>query len=552
MANRVLKKKREQLNAMHKVYTRQQPHFLDLAKYILPRKYEWLGQKDTGLEAPSHNKEESRFIKDITATLAVRTLTAGMMGGITSPGRPWFKLRRRVSAQQQGTESADVQIYLDQVQEIILSVLARSNFYTTLATNYIDLVVFGSGAFLIYPDAEDVIRCQSSPMGEFRIAQNARREVTTFGRTFNMTVEQVVERFGIDRVQLSTRTAYNQGGAQRLGYVVVNNLIEQNKLEDEEAQAEGFTYREFWWEHDAKDDSEFLEIAAYTEKPFFVPRWEVEGNSVYGTSPAMDALPDIIQLQHEVVRKAQSLDKMINPPVQADVAVKNLSGAPSLAPNKIIYVPGQSRIGVSPIHTVNPPLQYMTADIQQLQGAIRKAFYNDLFDMISQLQTVRSATEIDARQEEKLVLLGPVLTRFQSDVLAPVIQRVVSIAGASGILPEAPQDLQQVEIEYVSILAEAQKAIGVGSIERLMQLVGHFGPLFPELIKSVDGHEMFREYAEQLSVPPAIIKTKEQVEEEIEQERQLAVSAQEAAVSKDLAAAGKNAAEVQAIAGPLG
>jgi hypothetical protein len=47
-----------------------------------------------------------------------------------------------------------------------------------------------------------------------------------------------------------------------------------------------------------------------------VPRWDVTGNDPYGTGTAFDAIGDIKQLQHETRRKAQAIDKMVDPPMR--------------------------------------------------------------------------------------------------------------------------------------------------------------------------------------------------------------------------------------------
>jgi hypothetical protein len=154
----------------------------------------------------------------------------------------------------------------------------------------------------------------------------------------------------------------------------------------------------------------------------------------------MDALGDIKQLQQEQKRKAQAIDKMVNPPMIADVQLKNQPA--SLLPGGVTYVTGQNNVGFKPVYEVRPQIAEMQQDIAEVQNRIRSVFFNDLFMMISQLQTVRTATEIDARREEKLIMLGPVLERSQNEFMDVAIERVFAIMLRAKLFPPPPPNIQ--------------------------------------------------------------------------------------------------------------
>jgi hypothetical protein len=184
-------------------------------------------------------------------------------------------------------------------------------------------------------------------------------------------------------------------------------------------------FRELYWEMGASQ-ALVLQQRYFHEFPAIAPRWDLVSNDAYGRSPAMDALGDIKQLQLEQKRKAQAIDKMVNPPMIADVALKNEPA--SLLPGGVTYVPSTAgAVGFKPVFEVMPPIAELKDDIAEVQGRIRSVFFNDLFLMISQLDTVRTATEIDARREEKLIQLGPVLERFENEGLDPAIARTYAI-----------------------------------------------------------------------------------------------------------------------------
>ena len=125
-------------------------HWRDLSSYILPRRYKWL----ISANDRSRGAEINTNIIDSTGTLAARTLASGMMNGITSPTRPWFKLR--IEGYE---EDYEVQSWLSDCERRMMTVFQSSNFYQSMAIMYFDLVVFGSACIIIYENYDNIIHC---------------------------------------------------------------------------------------------------------------------------------------------------------------------------------------------------------------------------------------------------------------------------------------------------------------------------------------------------------------------------------------------------------
>ena len=349
----------------------------ELADYFLPKRYVWL-QSDKERRV---RNAKNPFILDSTGTSAARILASGMMNGVTSPSRPWFKLRVHGFEPEDGPAAQ----WADEVTRRMMFIMSESNFYNAMAVLYLDLVVFGSAAVLIYEDDETVIRCYNPALGEFYLGQSHRLNVDTFAREFRQSAKQLCTQFGIENLCEQTRAKYNRGGAEALAQIDVTHLIEPNK--GPSSVPPKFAYREKYWETHAPE-GEVLVERGFNELPGIFPRWELTANDSYGSCPAMDALPDVIQLQLETKRKAQGLDKMINPPIVADVQLQHRPTA--LMPNGITYVAGANNIGAKPLYQISAPLNDMTADIRDVQQRIRETFFNQLFNMISSLETVMS------------------------------------------------------------------------------------------------------------------------------------------------------------------
>ena len=124
-----------------------------------------------------------------------------------------------------------------------------------------------------------------------------------------------------------------------------------------------------------------------------------------------------------------------------------------------------------------------------------------------------TATEVAARNEEKMLMLGPVVERLSDELLRPLIETAFQRLLAAGLLPPAPQELagHELNIEYVSILAQAQKAVAVSGIERFVQSIGQIAQLKPGALDSLNEREAIQEIADKLGVSPQLINTNKQI-----------------------------------------
>lgn len=491
----------------------------ELADYILPKRYIWL---ETDKERRAR-EAKNRHILDGTGTRCARVLAAGMLNGITSPSRPWFTLRIPGFTEDPASEG---RMWVEEVARRMHQVMAETNYYTSLATMYLDLAVFGTAAMLIYEDDDNVFSCYNPALGEFYLGPDG-----TFAREFTQTVSQLIREFGEENVSARVLESWKKGGAATQESITVCHMLERND-DGRGRVSPRYTYRETYWEKSVREERggvRILRERGFNELPGIFPRWELTGNDSYGTSPGMDALPDIIQLQHETKRKAQGLDKMISPPMVADIQLAHRPTA--LIPNGITYIAGQNNAGVRPAYQVQIPIGEITADIMDIRQRIGETFHNPLFNMISQLDTVRSATEIDARREEKLVLLGSVLERFENEALDPSINRIFSIMTRLGLLPEPPEEIGDlpIEVQYVSILSTAQRAMSAAPTERWIGLIGNVAPVVPQVLTIPNWDNLIRNYGESIGVPARDMNTEEQ-SAELQQAENDRIAAQEAAV----------------------
>lgn len=491
-------------------------HWSLLESYILPRRGIFINAASPTPNTMIRGLPINQTIIDPTGTQAMRRCAAGMMSGLMSPSRPWFKLKPQHQAREEADE--EVQVWFEEVEDRMYDILGRSNFYDSGAQMFEDLVTFGTSPMILYEDEMEVIRAYVPCPGEYFLASSNANRVESLFRQFVMTTAQIVEMFGLEQCPAEIQSAWQQKGnaleVERLiGHAIEPNFPIDSPGMGEVGRVEGdFTWRECYWVWGASSH-QALSIRGFNDQPHIVPRWSTTSNDPYGRSVAMDVLPDIMQLQQETLRKAEALEKQVRPPMLASAELKNEPS--SILPGKVTYVAGLGADkGMRPIYTVNPNIKDLSEDLMQLQKRIQIGFFNDLFMMLETASNKNmTAYEVAQRQQEKLQVLGPVIEKLQNECLAPAIKRVFRIMERKGMLPPIPEQLQNAKlgIEYIGMLALAQKASSTAALERFAATMGNMQAADPNAGDMWDRDEWTREYAENLFISKKILNSPEQV-----------------------------------------
>lgn len=484
-----------------------EPVWREINDYVDPRSSRFEGE----LAVDGTRRDQN--IINISPRLAARTLASGMQSGITSPMRPWFRL---ALPDPDMTEFKPFKLWLNDVERVLRYILSRSNIYDRLKSNYGTLGKYGTSALWLDEDADDVVRAHDFLTGTFYVAANAAGFVDTMYRVTSLTTTQMLERFGIDRVSEQVRNAYDIGNYQTRFDVV--HVVEPNRhYKPSSALSQHKRFSSIWYDMTRKEPKSayILQIKGYDDQPFMSPRWDVVGEHVYGVGCGEIAIGDCKQLQLMEKRKLQGIDKNVNPPMIADASLRNQRT--SVTPNDTTYVNGMitgSRAGFAPAYQVNPYLRDLKEEIMGVSQRIDEAFFKNLFLMVTEFadQPNITATQINTMREEKLMMLGPVLERLNDELLDPMIDRVFNIAWRRGMIPPPPEEIQNqtLRVEYISVMAQAQKAMGIGNIERFVGFVGNVAQMYPEALDKMNIDEVIEEYADGVAVPPKSVRTSDE------------------------------------------
>ena len=480
-----------------------------LAKHFLPRKCR--------LETEGERTNSGGLrggVLDSTGILAMRDLAAGLHGGMTSPARPWFRLTLE---DHDLASSKPVRDWLGEVEKRMRGVLHRSNFYNAVHHMYGELGAFGTAFMFALPNDDSVARFLPLTVGEYCLDTDEHGRVDTVFRSVDMTVRQIVRRFDPERIPAFVHEMYKHAANWNERLTVVHAVHPRN---DRRAHAPGNAHMPYasvyYLEGGASSGRScggsgngpaVLSESGFSMFPGFGPRWDVTGMDVYGKSPGMDVLPDSVLLQQMVSSMLKALHKEIDPPMVAPEELKSINLLPGGA--NFVSSAGGGGQQVYPAVQIRHNIQGTQAAIMGIREQVREGLFNNLFRMlINSDRRQITAREVAAREEEKLILIGPVLERLHDELFIPLISRVFGLMCEAGVVPRPPEALQgkNMDIEFVSVLAQAQKMVATSAVEQFAGFVGQSARLFPEVVDAINPDKVVDAYADYLGVESAIIR----------------------------------------------
>lgn len=494
-----------------------------LAQYILPRRSIWLTQSTGGIPTPNNmtrGQPLNSSIKDPTATFATRVCAAGMMSGLASVSRQWFKITPTI---KNVDIDSDGRKWFDEVEARTYNILSGSNFYNAFAQECEDLVVFGTAPSIIYEDDKEVIRCYNPAVGEYYLASSATLRVDGLYRQFVMTISQIVDFFELENCPQDVQQLWAAKGSSLDTERIIAHSIEPNYDTKGCPKIPGnFTWREVYWVY-GSGSRQPLSMRGFVDQPFTAARWSTQSNDAYGRSPGMDILPDNVQLQVMTVRLSEAIEKQVRPPLIADITLKNQPS--SILPGQVTYVQNlSSGSGMRSIYEVNPDIKGLAGLIQQIQERIKVGMFNDLFLMLENMprDSKMTAYEVAQKVQEKLQVLGPVIENIITESLKPKLKRVFGIMERKGLIPPKPESLKGValDIEFISMLSLAQKGSATGGLERVLALLGNMVAVYPDVKFLLDENAYVREFNDLLANPEKILRGPEEVSKMVAQSQQ--------------------------------
>ncbi|MBR2866056.1 MAG: head-tail connector protein [Elusimicrobiaceae bacterium] len=489
----------QQYNCMKAQAQTWQSTWKELAAFIAPTRGFFEGET-----AGNGKKINHRVLIDSDPLLAVEVLSAGMMSGLTSPSRSWFELSL---SDHQRMKQPGVRPWLYEVRRRMEDVFSRSNVYNALHSFYQEIAVFGTAAFLLEEDEEKVISCRSFTAGEYVLGCDDKGKINAFGRAFFMTPLQMEETFGAENLPLSLRRA---AAEKRPEWQQVLHVIMPNAHAD--STKEDFAHMPYVSAY-FTPQGHLLKRGGYRQFPVIAARWEVKNSAdIYGRSPGWKSLGDVKMLQKMQKAKLVALDKNTNPPMMVSA---NVQGEVNLLPGGLTRYSGTTDAAVKPAYQVSIDLAALENSIERVKQTIKGQFFADVFLMLNTQQAGRmTATEVAERHQEKMLVLGPVLERLKNELLDPLIERTFALMWQRGVVPMPPESIagEELKVQYVSMIAQAQKAQGIHAIEQGISFVSRLAQGRQEVLDKIDFDAAVEEGLDLLGVPPVLLRPEEQTQ----------------------------------------
>lgn len=480
-------------------------HWDEVAEYFVPRKDEALGAQTRG-------EKKFNLLYDSTSVQANETLASALQGMLTNPTSIWFGLS---SGNKNIDKIKEVREWLQEATLITLKTLNDSNFNSEVYEVYIDLGGLGTSLFRVLEDDDDIVNFESRPIYEAHIAENMKGIVDTVYYKYDMTHEQMFNKFGHEAFAM----ALTDGDMKRAKELVEKDPLGRKKVlhavepRDKirhtlpSMAPKNMKFASFWV---CCETRKMLEEKGFHENPYIVSRWSKYSGEVYGRSPGMKALSDAKMLNKMKKATIEAAQLDVAPPMQ--VPDDGVLLPIRTTPNSINYYRAGSKDRIEPLRT-GSKIQMSEALMESVRNQIRQAFFIDQLNIPQQDRM--TATEVMQRRDEQLRMLGPTLARQHFEFLKPLIKRVFGILARRGMLPEAPPELQgmELQVEYTSLIAKAQQAAEGDNLMRAVSLIAPFAETDPSMLDNFNGDEIVKFASRIYGLPADILRGEREVQQ---------------------------------------
>lgn len=495
---------------------RHEPTWREIARHMAPNTYRHeLSDTDRGDRMDDE-------IADSLVFEARATLEAGFLSHVTSPARPWVKLK--IADDPELAEFGPVAEFLDRLSGLSLMTFQDAGVYEALQPFYGTKGLYSNAMLWHEERFKTVLHAKNLAMGSWWVGNGPYGDAAFLYREFRLTVYQTVKQFGLENTSVAVRNAWD--GSRYQEAVDVAHFIYPNPdYNPGDRRSIERPFKSLYYElgtpgrgkelRDTERGGLYLSVGGFNHFPALHGMWDQIGDDTYGYhGPGRTCLPDVMELYHGEHAIMDAMDVKVRPPTMAHSSLKaQLRNSLGFMAGQHVWVDDMEKMGVRSIYErVDFQLDHASARQQLKREQIARAWHNDTFRMLDFLEErQRTATEIQARQEERLVRLAGVLNRLNRRVLDPLVENTVMWLIAQGRVGEIPDELRgrQISVEYISTAAHAMRSIGLSSIDRVLGAASAMVEFYPEVRDKLDLDQVIDEVAQRSGAPARIIRSDE-------------------------------------------
>lgn len=525
-------------------------------KYVHTRKQNFTEVHDEG--AFLH---EDLF--DSTAPKANRKMAAALMGLLWQSGGKSI----RIHPTRQMKVDEEVKAYFSEISKNIADALDDPRAGLTLALEeYMnDQGCFGTSGVGCFEGDESDLRFEAWGVDEITIEEGEHGFVRTIYREFQLPVSRAVEEYGLENLSEATKKAYEELRMSEM--VKFLHIISPNKDEKME--------RAFMSTHVELEARQVVKEHGFFEMPVAVSRFYKRRNEIYGRSPAMEALPDILELNATKEARISAIEKSLDPPlgVYDDSVLGNEEIDTSAGGINVFATSGRiaNQNPIFPLFTVET-IREADKSIEDLMQSINEHFNIDrLLDFNN--ETRMTLGEAQMRQQIRSEALGALFSRQQNELYTPLIERAVAVLyrrGRLGVLRgsaeeqiilqkgETPMYIPEAvareilagkdfyEIEYITPAARMMETSEAAGVMRTWEFAAFAGQYAPDVFDNIDADESLKIISRSEGAPDRILISDEQVAkirqmkmQEMQRQQQMQQMAEEVEAVKQVGEAGQ-------------
>lgn len=487
------------------------------------------------LDAPQLVRKPSvqltKAAKDVmndTGHESLEVFSAMMYGMLTPPTQVWFEL----SFDEDGDVpiSPELKTWMYRATRNIHRQLTNSNFYSKIHQFFKELGGYCNAALKCdeLDELDRAVSFEFIPTGDYLFRKNYDGQVADFFRIYWKTPLQILEKYPDTCPDTLKESAESEGTSAHEDVA----LIEHTFLLDEPTE-EGYLAKSvlFYPVTSEKTSEEYYELeeSFHYEMPFYVERAEENQTSEWGSGPGFHAMADIKRLQEVERTESFGMHKAVDPPL---LAASSLNGRLKTLPGSVSYAEMNPAVKsyVESLYRVPLDLDSPFRKIQRLEFQIKRRFYNDVFFSMQRDPNLSplKAAEVDQREEDKYVRLGPLVTGTYTEMLLPLITRIFNIGmrrfteqDNAPVLPMPPSEMvvalqegsfpAEYGIDLTSPLAKQQNLAAIGPIRMLTSMVTEMASVKPEVLDNFNADKAYQETARLVGTVPEITNSEEEV-----------------------------------------
>lgn len=464
------------------------------------------------------------WVYDATGVMAAQNLASSLNARLTSASTMWFGLRFRTDELNDDQEALE---WLEECGKRCFDALQDSNFNTEVNETYQDLVCFGTSVIIEEANTDDgdtaVLNFKSVPIKECYFEEDHKGGVLNFYRHLQWTLKQIKDFFGDQPLPESIVDEINdpKSSPDKKYDIVFAVYRRQDVALDPNASVLAAEKRPYGFKYMLLKSGDTLgNEGGYYEMPAFVPRWRKTSSSMWGNSPAMIALSDVLTLNRTIELNLAAVEKSLDPPTIT--TSRGLIGDLDLTAGGLTVVRDMNEI--APFQT-NARFDVTYQEMNRLRDNIEGYFFIPQLILPPMQGTPATATEISVRMQQLEALIGPTLGRLQTDMLDPIVSRTFRILMRAGALPEVPQSIidagGDVDIEYTSPFAKTQEASNIQALDMWLSKVANFAQVNPEVADIPNWDEAFKQLAYMDGVSAKVIRSTQEIEADRAQRNEL-------------------------------